>query len=463
MSKNDTLLEWCNEYWYEEIIKVFIDTDGERCPEFIEVKDFIRGSKNDSKILTRLLYLLARFSSRLNPKDLRDCMMYMEDIPDILKDIAAMKHKLPNATDLIQFQLEESMELLSNLASMESSQDDFSEQIRSFQRDVAKLISFLCREVNVSFISKVHQEFMERFNLQRSLTSGTSENMSEENGLDEAEEEGSSGSDEEYLSVSGSIPRTSEIDVENDNRSNDKISELTSAKNSSGNTDKTMTENTGENMRGDNRDDDIAQINTMELLGAMDSLIPAVSLEKLSAEQVDKHTKTQTVNKNTNDETASGDSYTDIETILLDSDSVATDSTPGEGNTNVPPAAKNQHGQAIDSSTTVPKKTMVRIHINSNKRRNAFTITESVHLIHGVKTCGLGNWTQILHSYKFYSRKSNHLKDRWRTMLKSKFISYNHDDDGKIEILDPLLNAAYEDYLSKIRSDSQSQETNKKE
>nr|CAB06050.1 COS41.6 [Ciona intestinalis] len=179
--------------------------------------------------------------------------------------------------------------------------------------------------------------------------------MSEENGLDEAEEEeGSSGSDEEYLSVSGSIPRTSEIDVENDNRSNDNISKLTSAKNSSGNTDKIMTENTGENMPGDNRDDDIAQINTMELLGAMDSLIPAVSLEKLSAEQVDKHTKTQTVNKNTNDETASGDSYTDMETILLDSDSVATDSTPAEGNTNVPPAVKNQHGQAIDSSTTAP-------------------------------------------------------------------------------------------------------------
>lgn len=59
---------------------------------------------------------------------------------------------------------------------------------------------------------------------------------------------------------------------------------------------------------------------------------------------------------------------------------------------------------------------------NSGQRKRKWTESETQKLKDGVKKFGEGNWSKIKAYYKFKDRTNVNLKDRWRTMKKSKIV-----------------------------------------
>ncbi|XP_061405100.1 telomeric repeat-binding factor 1-like [Lethenteron reissneri] len=56
--------------------------------------------------------------------------------------------------------------------------------------------------------------------------------------------------------------------------------------------------------------------------------------------------------------------------------------------------------------------------IAGRKKRQHWSVSETIWLKKGVKKYGTGNWAKILESYNFVGRSNVMLKDRWRTLVK---------------------------------------------
>ncbi|XP_029212911.2 telomeric repeat-binding factor 2-like isoform X2 [Acropora millepora] len=66
------------------------------------------------------------------------------------------------------------------------------------------------------------------------------------------------------------------------------------------------------------------------------------------------------------------------------------------------------------------KRRCLNVKLPEVKHRKFWTAEETKWLEEGVKAYGEGNWTKILNAYNFVGRTSVNLKDRWRTLHKSK-------------------------------------------
>jgi len=85
----------------------------------------------------------------------------------------------------------------------------------------------------------------------------------------------------------------------------------------------------------------------------------------------------------------------------------------------------------LDKNPQQPNKSLSKVLNNirktkrprpvSNDRRAPWSISEEENLEKGIAIYGVGNWAQILGSYKFNEKRNgNSLKDKWRNMVKKR-------------------------------------------